>query len=101
MDFYVRFGELVRRRRTEMGLSQEILAEMSGLSRGTILNLEAGKFAAQLKNALDVAKIIGINLEEIDKLRTEVLFETELGSYPPEIKGIMKDKTEGTDEASS
>jgi transcriptional regulator with XRE-family HTH domain len=42
MPLLKELGTEVRRRRREMGLSQEALARLSGLSRATVVNLENG-----------------------------------------------------------
>ena len=44
----VRFGEVVRERRTELGLSQEDLAERCGFDRKSISRVETGAFSPSL-----------------------------------------------------
>lgn len=45
MPILSELAEIVKRQRSEMGLSQERLAALAGLSRATINALEAGKLA--------------------------------------------------------
>lgn len=54
---------LVKRHRTEMGLSQERLAELAGLSRATINELESGKIGnLSLTRAERLANTLGLGL---------------------------------------
>jgi len=54
---------LVKRQRAEMGLTQERLAEIAGLSRVTINQLETGKIAnLSLSNAEKLANVLGYGL---------------------------------------
>ena len=54
---------LVKRQRGEMGLTQERLAELAGLSRVTINQLETGKISnLSLTNAEHLANVLGFGL---------------------------------------
>lgn len=54
---------IVKRQRSEMGLSQERLAELSGLSRATINELETGKLTnLSLTRAERLANTLGFGL---------------------------------------
>lgn len=54
---------LVKRQRAEMGLTQERLAELAGLSRVTINQLETGKITnLSLTNAEQLANVLGYGL---------------------------------------
>jgi transcriptional regulator with XRE-family HTH domain len=54
---------LVKRQRGEMGLTQERLAELVGLSRATINQLETGKISnLSLTNAEQLANVLGFGL---------------------------------------
>ncbi|CAN7744827.1 helix-turn-helix transcriptional regulator [Variovorax sp. LjRoot84] len=54
---------LVKRQRAEMGLTQERLAELAGLSRVTINQLETGKIGnLSLINAEQLANVVGYGL---------------------------------------
>ncbi|MEB0303851.1 helix-turn-helix transcriptional regulator [Cryobacterium sp. 10I1] len=63
MDWQTRlsYSQKVRPARVAQGLSQDELAEMAGVSRGTVMNLESGKSAPQADKlwrillALDIA----------------------------------------------
>lgn len=58
-----RFGTELRRRRTELRLSQQEIADVIGVNRRVIGELEAGKDTVQLKIALDTARALGLDLE--------------------------------------
>ena len=54
------FGLAVRKWRTKRGLTQEELAEKSGLHRNYISDLERGTRNVGLENILALAKALGI-----------------------------------------
>ena len=51
--------------RKEKGLQQAQLAELVGVRRETIVNLENGKYNPSLKLAMDIAKVFEKPVEEI------------------------------------
>lgn len=56
-------ANVVKRQRSEMGLSQERLGELAGLSRATINELETGKLAnLSLTRAERLANVLGYGL---------------------------------------
>lgn len=57
------FGAALRHRRTELHLSQQEVADVIGVNRRVIGQLEAGKDTVQLKIALDAARAVGLDLE--------------------------------------
>jgi len=57
------FGTALRHRRTELYLSQQDVADVIGVNRRVIGQLEAGKDTVQLKIALDAARAVGLDLE--------------------------------------
>ena len=59
------FGGRVRARRSELGLSQEQLAEASGLHRTYVGSLERGERNVALVNILRLAKGLGIDPGEL------------------------------------
>ena len=46
-------------------LSQQALAELVGVRRETIVNLEKGKYNPSLKLAMDIAKVFHTTVEEL------------------------------------
>ena len=47
------------------GLKQADLAELVGVRRETIVNLEKGKYKPSLKLAMDIAKVFHTTVEEL------------------------------------
>ncbi len=60
----MRFGEKLRERRTEMGLTQAQLAEMSGLSKRTVIYYEQGRTYPRDRSVYKrLADILGIDAD--------------------------------------
>ncbi|HUB35400.1 MAG TPA: helix-turn-helix domain-containing protein [Solirubrobacteraceae bacterium] len=53
-------GQAIRHYREEAGLTQAQLAEMAGLNRTYLSDLERGKETEQLRRALRVLKLLGV-----------------------------------------
>ena len=51
--------------REKYNLKQADLAELVGVRRETIVNLERGKYNPSLKLAMDIAKVFHVTVEEI------------------------------------
>ncbi len=56
------FGEAVKRRRLELGVSQEELAELSDLHRTYISDVERAKRNITLKSAARIASALGVTV---------------------------------------
>lgn len=57
------FGKALRRRRKELGYTQGFLSEFTGLSISFISDLENGKSTAELGKAIELASLLGMDLE--------------------------------------
>ncbi len=55
-------GDAIRHYRTEAGLNQAQLAEMAGLQRSYLSELESGKETEQLKRILRVLRQLGVRI---------------------------------------
>jgi putative transcriptional regulator len=51
--------------REKKGFTQEKLAELTGVSRQTIISIESGKYVPSLELALKFAKIFGCRVEDM------------------------------------
>lgn len=59
------FHSELKKFRTLAGLTQEELAARVAVRRETIIRLEAGKYNPSLKLAVDIARAVGAQIEEI------------------------------------
>ena len=57
------FGKALRRHRKELGYTQGFLSEFTGLSISFISDLENGKSTAELGKAIELASLLGMDLE--------------------------------------
>ena len=62
MDAY-RFGELLRERRRQLGLSQAEVAAQVGASRQWVIDIEKGKERAEIGMAFKLAQVLGVQLK--------------------------------------
>ncbi|AKV65850.1 MAG: helix-turn-helix transcriptional regulator [Microcystis sp. M54BS1] len=65
LDIKHRFGKAIRRRRRELDLSQEILAEKAELHRTYISSIELGKCNVSLENIEKLAKALDISIADL------------------------------------
>ena len=61
MNTQVKIGESIRKRRMELGLSQESLAERSGLHRTYISDVERGNRNVTINSLDRILSALGIN----------------------------------------
>lgn len=64
---YQIFGQKIKERRKELGLTQEELAKASGLHRTYIAGIEAGKRNISLKNLEKLAKALRVSPDDLLK----------------------------------
>lgn len=59
-------GNEIRRLRFERGeLTQQVLADACGVTRQTIISLEAGKYAPSLELAFRIAHALDVRIEDV------------------------------------
>ncbi|MCM3712223.1 helix-turn-helix transcriptional regulator [Sporosarcina luteola] len=58
-------NNLIKEMRTEMGLTQDDLAERLEVSRQTIISLEKGRYNPSLILAFKIAKLFNCSIEDI------------------------------------
>lgn len=61
----ISFGSAVRERRVAAGLTQDQLALATGVSRGFLIDMEAGKASSQLGRSLLIAEALGVQLADL------------------------------------
>lgn len=64
-DILARFGRAVRRRRMELGLSQETLAERADLHRTYVADIERGVRNVSLKNIEKLARALDVSIADL------------------------------------
>ena len=68
-------GEIIRYHRKKAGLSQKSLADVAGVGKTVVFDIEKGKETVQLKSILQVLKVLNIvinlNSPLMDKYITE------------------------------
>ena len=62
-DFLIEMGRRILARRNEMGLSQEILAELAGISPKTVSSAELGQKALRPENIIAVSRALDMDIE--------------------------------------
>lgn len=65
IDINYRFGKAVRRRRRELDLSQEELAERAELHRTYISSIERGRMNPSLENVEKLTKALDISISSL------------------------------------
>jgi len=66
-EILVKFGQKVRERRFELGLSQEELATKAGVHRTYVGMIERAEKNITLTNIEKIAKALGLSLDELTK----------------------------------
>lgn len=66
-----RISALVKYHRKKAGLTQLELADMAGIGKTTVFDIEHGKSTVQLKSLLSVLEILNIRLELIGPFSEE------------------------------
>lgn len=58
-------GERIKKRRTELDWTQDVLAQKAGISKGFLSDLETGKRSISAETLLDLARVLGLSLDFI------------------------------------
>lgn len=56
---------IFNRRRHDAGMTFEQLADASGISRQTLLNLSSGKYHGEIRTWLKLARVFGVTLDDL------------------------------------
>jgi transcriptional regulator with XRE-family HTH domain len=64
-DFLISFGAVIKTKRLSLGLSQEELADRSGLHRTYITDIERGARNITLKNVKKISEALQISLSDL------------------------------------
>src|SRR5205823_1649913 len=60
-------GERIKKRRTELGWTQDQLAQKAGISKSFLSDLENGKRSVSADNLLDIARVLSLSLDYLMK----------------------------------
>lgn len=58
-------GEAIRNRRTALGIDQETVASLAGVSRKLVSEVERGKPTVRLDGVLRILDVLGLRLEVV------------------------------------
>lgn len=87
----VRFGNAVRTRRTQLGITLDQLAEASGVSAAALSRVERGHLSPTLRNAIAIARGLGCDLAElVERDTTQVVRAGENLRFFDETSGIER-----------
>lgn len=64
-EILLKYGQVVRKIRLEKGISQEMLADLSGLHRTYMSDVELGKRNVSLENIDRIANALEVSISEI------------------------------------
>ena len=90
-SFYKDLGALIKEARENKQLLQAEIAQKIGLSRASIINIEAGRHRPLLHHVLDLAFLLDISFEKIITLYSQHKFSAEKEKQPSNIKKIIND----------
>jgi HTH-type transcriptional regulator / antitoxin HipB len=62
MDYIEHLGDIVRFHRKKAGISQKSLADVAGVGKTVVFDIEKGKETIQLKSVIYVCKALNINV---------------------------------------
>lgn len=60
---FTAIGDKIRNRRTKLGLSQEQLAELCGITSSYVGHIERGSRRLSLNTAISISSVLGISLD--------------------------------------
>jgi len=63
MPEITRIGELFAARRIRLGLTQQLLADLAGVSRYSVQSLEYGTGSVKLGSVVQIAEALGVRLD--------------------------------------
>lgn len=94
-DLYRKLGRKLRQARETQGLSHEKLAGQLGISRASVVNIEAGRQRAPLHLLWQFSEALGTDLSLLIPRREELLSPTEEISLDQDMIKQIRDATHG------
>jgi transcriptional regulator with XRE-family HTH domain len=71
MPEIARIGEAFARRRIELRLTQQAVADLAGVSRSSVQSLEYGTGSTKLASVVEIAEVLGLALEPMSAADAE------------------------------
>ncbi|MEY3903039.1 MAG: hypothetical protein RL189_2345 [Pseudomonadota bacterium] len=93
-DAALLLGKLIRTKRIEQRLTEQMLAERAGISRSLLQRIEKGELTCSIGSVFEVASIVGIPLFEDDKNRLQTTlssYESKLTLLPKAVRKSLKE----------
>ena len=81
--------------RARFDMKQEDLANLVGVRRETIGNLEKGKYNPSLVLAWNIAKVFHVSIEEILLLKNRKVRQAKIYFHPPSCRPGFQDRCQG------
>jgi DNA-binding XRE family transcriptional regulator len=92
----VAFGASVRRHRRKLRLSQDELAQGTGMRRASIASIEAGRQVVSLHQAVEISMRLGVQVQTmIDESRGVTILNEEHGSLADQDLEIIRQLHQG------
>ena len=85
-SIYIEFGQVIRDRRSAMGLTQEKLAEEAGLNRVSLAKLEKGKQRILFHDAIKLSSILGISIDALKEHLSSKIIEQKYREQPKSVQ---------------
>ncbi|HOP04663.1 MAG TPA: helix-turn-helix domain-containing protein [Tenuifilaceae bacterium] len=63
MNYIQYLGDIIKYHRKKAGLSQKSLADIAGVGKTVVFDIEKGKETVQFKSIISVLKVLNISLE--------------------------------------
>ena len=93
-EIYASIGAAIRRRRAKIGMTQAALADMAGLSRTSVTNIERGGQALLVHQLLELARALRVNPTSLLPTAQAIEDRDERPMVTEEIKALL-DRLEG------
>lgn len=83
-------GERIKKRRVELGWTQDVLAEKAGISNSFLSDLENGKRSVGADKLLDIARVLNLSLdylmsgEDVEAPKSDVQIPSSLAKFAAE-----------------
>ena len=91
---YVAIGKRIRDARKKVGLSQEVLGEMVGLSTSHVCHIEGGRTKPSLRSVVQIINALHTSVDKILSDNSEVLYDSYRDDFLSELKDCSKQEKE-------